>query len=151
MNLIFPDSFPNKAIFDCFLKPTVDESDERFKFGNPDLPALRNLAVNRFGWTRQKFDDFVLPAVKKWRSGETQTQLTSFLSKAEQRPAIDELKLSKRLQAAFEKLKNSPNFQIENKTKTKGPVKAAAAKKSKIGTKASKKVEKSKKSKKSGQ
>lgn len=69
---------------DAYYHPTVDSSEEPFKWGLPDLDALRqyvtcrhplilhsdNYCRNRFfnaelGWAQEKVDDLLLPIIHK--------------------------------------------------------------------------------------
>lgn len=66
---------------DAYYHPTVDESEEAFKWGMPDLDALRGyvnfrartgtlLICIRFlreelGWGQSKVDELLLPIIKK--------------------------------------------------------------------------------------
>jgi len=39
--LVFILGFPNAAVVDAYMKPTVDESMEPFSWASPDVPRLR--------------------------------------------------------------------------------------------------------------
>lgn len=61
----FLSGFPSLAVADAYLHPKVDESKEAFSWGLPDLTSLRDFARQKFGWTKTKTDEILLPVVKK--------------------------------------------------------------------------------------
>ena len=65
MKLKLSESFPNRVIFDAYMKPTVDNSAEKFVWGMPQLDELRRYAALKFGWTVEKCDQILLPVMKK--------------------------------------------------------------------------------------
>ncbi|KAK7050894.1 DNA repair protein rad2 [Paramarasmius palmivorus] len=64
-NLYLPPEWPNSAVRDAYYHPTVDESDEPFKWGLPDLDALREFLREELGWGQSKVDDLLLPIIQK--------------------------------------------------------------------------------------
>ncbi|KAI8510430.1 DNA repair protein complementing XP-G [Branchiostoma belcheri] len=56
--------FPNITVVEAYLSPTVDQSKEPFAWGAPDVPSLRQFAMQRFGWTTTKTDEVLLPVMK---------------------------------------------------------------------------------------
>ncbi|KZT73017.1 PIN domain-like protein [Daedalea quercina L-15889] len=63
--LFIPDDWPNPAVRDAYYHPTVDESEEPFKWGLPDLDALRDFFNSELGWSQPKVDDLLLPIIHK--------------------------------------------------------------------------------------
>ncbi|KAI0649075.1 hypothetical protein C8Q79DRAFT_948695 [Trametes meyenii] len=57
--------WPNPAVRDAYYHPTVDGSTEPFKWGMPDLDALRNFFDSELGWDQAKVDDLLLPIIRK--------------------------------------------------------------------------------------
>ncbi|TBU33320.1 PIN domain-like protein [Dichomitus squalens] len=57
--------WPNPAVRDAYYHPTVDESTEPFKWGFPDLDALRGFFNSELGWDQTKVDDLLLPIIRK--------------------------------------------------------------------------------------
>jgi len=95
-----PD-FPSAAVVDAYLHPQIDESQECFDWGLPDLDGLRRypsdpllcssastyltffrFAKAKMGWPEEKVDELVLPILKlQAASAETtQTTITEFSS-----------------------------------------------------------------------
>ncbi|KAI0925793.1 hypothetical protein AcW1_008124 [Taiwanofungus camphoratus] len=64
-DLYIPDDWPNPAVRDAYYHPTVDESEEPFKWGLPDLDALRDFFNSELGWHQTKVDDLLLPIIRK--------------------------------------------------------------------------------------
>ncbi|OBZ72087.1 DNA repair protein rad13 [Grifola frondosa] len=64
-DLYLSNDWPNPAVRDAYYHPTVDESDEPFKWGLPDLDALRNFFNSELGWNQAKVDDLLLPIIHK--------------------------------------------------------------------------------------
>ncbi|KAF9267851.1 PIN domain-like protein [Marasmius fiardii PR-910] len=64
-DLYLPPEWPNSAVRDAYYHPTVDESEEPFKWGLPDLDALREFLREELGWDQSKVDDLLLPIIQK--------------------------------------------------------------------------------------
>lgn len=64
-DLYLPDDWPNPAVRDAYYRPTVDESDEPFKWGLPDLDGLRELFLEELGWSRSKVEELLLPIIQR--------------------------------------------------------------------------------------
>ncbi|KAI0787632.1 hypothetical protein C8Q74DRAFT_1252930 [Fomes fomentarius] len=63
--LYLPGEWPNPTVRDAYYHPTVDESTEPFKWGMPDLDALRSLLNSELGWDQTKVDELLLPIIRK--------------------------------------------------------------------------------------
>ncbi|KAF8653599.1 hypothetical protein AX16_003843 [Volvariella volvacea WC 439] len=64
-DLYLPADWPNPAVRDAYYHPTVDSSDEPFKWGIPDLDALREFFRMELGWQQNKVDDLLLPIIQR--------------------------------------------------------------------------------------
>ncbi|KAI0833524.1 hypothetical protein BC628DRAFT_1308717 [Trametes gibbosa] len=64
-DLYLPSEWPNPTVRDAYYHPTVDDSREDFKWGMPDLDALRNFFNAELGWDQTKVDDLLLPIIHK--------------------------------------------------------------------------------------
>ncbi|TFY57352.1 hypothetical protein EVJ58_g7063 [Rhodofomes roseus] len=70
--LFIPDDWPNPR--DAYYHPTVDQSGEPFKWGLPDLDALRDFFNAELGWSQSKVDDLLLPIIRKMgKRGQSNT------------------------------------------------------------------------------
>ncbi|KAF7312402.1 hypothetical protein MIND_00253600 [Mycena indigotica] len=66
-SLYLPPEWPNPLVRDAYYHPTVDESEERFKWGLPDLDALRDFLRGELSWGTEKVDQLLLPIIQKMR------------------------------------------------------------------------------------
>ncbi|KDQ57323.1 hypothetical protein JAAARDRAFT_35946 [Jaapia argillacea MUCL 33604] len=64
-DLYLSPEWPNPAVRDAYYHPTVDSSDEPFKWGLPDLDALRGFLHEELGWGQAKVDDLLLPIIQR--------------------------------------------------------------------------------------
>ncbi|KAH7930209.1 PIN domain-like protein [Leucogyrophana mollusca] len=64
-DLYLPQEWPNALVRDAYYHPTVDSSEEPFKWGMPDLDALRGFLREELGWNQTKVDDLLLPIIQK--------------------------------------------------------------------------------------
>ncbi|EPQ52893.1 hypothetical protein GLOTRDRAFT_10815, partial [Gloeophyllum trabeum ATCC 11539] len=84
-DLYLPPDWPNPAVRDAYYHPTVDSSEEPFKWGLPDLDALRGFLHEELGWGQIKVDDLLLPIIQRvGKRGQTaalnrQGNLNTFL------------------------------------------------------------------------
>ncbi|XP_071489512.1 DNA excision repair protein ERCC-5-like [Diadema antillarum] len=76
--LTLPGDFPNPCVADAYLSPMVDESEDPFEWGVPDLDLIREFARERMGWQKSKVDETLLPVLKRLNEKQAQTKITSF-------------------------------------------------------------------------
>ncbi|KAK7033213.1 hypothetical protein R3P38DRAFT_2619130 [Favolaschia claudopus] len=71
-DLYLPAEWPNPTVRDAYYHPTVDSSEEPFKWGLPDLDALREFLYAELHWSPEKVDELLLPVIQKIRKrGQT--------------------------------------------------------------------------------
>ncbi|XP_030838334.1 DNA repair protein complementing XP-G cells isoform X2 [Strongylocentrotus purpuratus] len=80
--LVLPDEFPNPLIAKAYTNPAIDESEEGFQWGLPDLGLLREFARERFGWMKTKLDEQLLPVLQRLNEKQVQSKMTSFFGVA---------------------------------------------------------------------
>lgn len=97
--------FPNQAVVQAYLFPTVDESKETFTWGKPNVVLLCDYARQKFGWTKGKFDDTMIPILRRMEENKNQKLLDMYF-KAKASPRSIEPNLSKRVQKALRRLNN---------------------------------------------
>ncbi|CAE6417991.1 unnamed protein product [Rhizoctonia solani] len=79
------EEWPNPKVREAYLEPTVDESEERFQWGLPDLDGLRRFLGDELSWPTEKVDETIIPIIRRMtqRSSSTtanrQGTLTSFI------------------------------------------------------------------------
>ncbi|RZF39497.1 hypothetical protein LSTR_LSTR001018 [Laodelphax striatellus] len=97
------EGFPSKDVVDAYLKPCVDESEEAFSWGSPDVDGLKSYAQRKFGWSPNKVDELLLPVIKSLTQKTSQTRIETFFN---MRPAIPQHndRVSRRVQRAVERM-----------------------------------------------
>lgn len=117
LKLVLGENFPDKKIVDAYLYPDIDESTEKFTWGRPDLDALRDYTLERFGWNKSKVDETLLPVIKKLGERDTQTHLDSFFTVSLKKQK--ELFPSKRIMSALKKITSPQKEGSGSETKAK--------------------------------
>lgn len=64
-DLYLQQDWPNPLVRDAYYHPTVDSSEEPFKWGIPDLDALRHFINKELGWNQSKVDDLLMPIIQR--------------------------------------------------------------------------------------
>ncbi|KAG8970514.1 DNA repair protein rad2 [Tulasnella sp. 419] len=64
-DLYLGSDWPNSSVKDAYYHPTVDQSTENFRWGLPDLDALREFLKEELGWSAAKVDETILPIIRK--------------------------------------------------------------------------------------
>lgn len=74
------EGFPNAIVFDAYIRPEVDESTEKFKWGRVDFNGLSQFCWDKFGWSSEKFENYISPLKKelKGRIGPQQRRIDEF-------------------------------------------------------------------------
>lgn len=107
--LFLSAQFPDQIVFDAYKYPEVDHSDEQIKWGVPNLDQIRSFLMYNVGWTQERVDEVMVPLIKdmnrKLREG-TQSSINEFFSTSHYQNT-KELKLSKRIKAAANKLRKT--------------------------------------------
>ena len=88
---VIPADFPSEKVVQEYRSPPVDSSlaslvaagdpsaiKAAFHWGTPDLPMLRKMCLERFGWEHSKTDDLVLPAVHNFEARNKQRSIEDF-------------------------------------------------------------------------
>lgn len=66
--LDIPDDFPNPLVIAAYYHPTVDDSNQKFEWGQPQLDSLRIFLTEAFGWSEEKADQVLLPVLREMNS-----------------------------------------------------------------------------------
>lgn len=74
----FPGAFPDLHVVQAYNEPMVDDSDEGFSWQRPDLDGLRKFVEERFSWSRNKADSFLLPLVRRLEMREVRAYVFIF-------------------------------------------------------------------------
>ncbi|CAC5405682.1 ERCC5 [Mytilus coruscus] len=73
-----PEGFPNELVVAAYMKPEVDDSDEKFAWGQPELDLIRLFTKTKFGWSQEKCDETLVPMMKQFNLRQTQTRINTF-------------------------------------------------------------------------
>ncbi|XP_041483419.1 LOW QUALITY PROTEIN: DNA repair protein complementing XP-G cells-like [Lytechinus variegatus] len=141
--LVLPDEFPNPLIAKAYMNPVIDESDEGFQWGSPDLGLLREYARERFGWMRTKVDENLLPVLKRLNEKQVQSKMTSFFGIVHHgnRKKI----ASKRMRNALMQMERSSSEEDEEESESEEEEERRPKKRKKVSSEAGKKRVKRKK------
>ncbi|KAI5629572.1 DNA repair protein complementing XP-G cells, partial [Silurus asotus] len=116
--------FPNPAVAEAYLQPTVDPSEGLFCWGHPQLDLIKEyplFAACRFGWNSRKTEETLQPVLKQLSTQQTQLRIDSFFRLEQQeKQAIR----SQRLRRAVTCLKRKERDRAESSDdETVSPVK----------------------------
>ncbi|KAK9377663.1 uncharacterized protein V1513DRAFT_482030 [Lipomyces chichibuensis] len=56
--------FPDPAVDDAYLHPTVDSDPTEFVWGTPDLDRIRSFLMSTIGWGKERADEVLVPLIK---------------------------------------------------------------------------------------
>ncbi|KAK4132277.1 PIN domain-like protein [Trichocladium antarcticum] len=79
--LFLPAGFPSPAVADAYRAPEVDSSPEAFRWGVPNLDALRRFLMATVGWDRERTDEVLVPVIRDMNRREaegTQSNITRY-------------------------------------------------------------------------
>ncbi|XP_032665302.1 DNA repair protein complementing XP-G cells homolog [Odontomachus brunneus] len=107
-NVKLDKDFPSQAVVQAYLFPTIDESKETFTWGKPNAVLLCDYTRQKFGWTKGKFDDTMIPVLRRMEERKSQKILDLYF-KAMISPKSIEPNLSKRVQKALHRLNSEGN------------------------------------------
>ncbi|GAA5811283.1 hypothetical protein MFLAVUS_004716 [Mucor flavus] len=71
--LEIPEDFPNPLVVDAYYHPTVDKSEQKFEWGQPQLDSLRVYLTGAFSWSEEKVDQVLLPVLREMNSKKSNT------------------------------------------------------------------------------
>ena len=77
--------FPVRQVFDAYHHPTIDSTPTPFRWGKPQLDAVRDYMKRYCGWKPEKTDAALIPVIKEM--SQTQTTLDRYLSPQKPRPS----------------------------------------------------------------
>ncbi|XP_068435766.1 DNA excision repair protein ERCC-5 isoform X2 [Clinocottus analis] len=67
--------FPNPAVAQAYLQPAVDQSDNLFSWGRPQLDMIKEFCLGRFGWSSRRTEETLQPVIKQLSSQQISTCL----------------------------------------------------------------------------
>eukprot|EP00794_Sanderia_malayensis_P011202 gene11202-12377_t len=78
LNLELPRGFPNDKVWEAYINPTVDTSEEQFEWGKPDAQCIREFAKRKFGWSNSRTDELLLPVIKNVNQRKDQSNIEKY-------------------------------------------------------------------------
>ncbi|XP_075933807.1 DNA excision repair protein ERCC-5 isoform X2 [Anarhichas minor] len=76
--------FPNPAVAQAYLQPAVDQSDNFFSWGRPQLDMIKEFCLSRFGWSSRRTEETLQPVIKQLSTQQTQLRIDSFFRMEQQ-------------------------------------------------------------------
>lgn len=102
-----PESFPDRIVFDAYIRPEVDKDDTKFQWGVPNLDSIRSFLMYNVKWTQGRVDEVLVPLIRdinRKKTEGTQSTLGEFFPQ-ELIQTRKELTLGKRMKKATDKLR----------------------------------------------
>ncbi|KAF3480632.1 DNA-repair protein rad13 [Arthroderma uncinatum] len=121
--LFLPPGFPDKTVEKAYLEPEVDSDPSEFKWGVPDLDAVRQFLMATIGWSPERTDEVLVPVIRDVNRREqegTQSNITGFFQGPQGAGAFAPRQRTagkSRMEKAFGRLRN----QAEAKQTTLDP------------------------------
>ncbi|XP_016967615.1 DNA excision repair protein ERCC-5 homolog isoform X2 [Drosophila biarmipes] len=115
-NIELHEGFPNGAVVEAYLAPTIDDNREAFSWGTPDVESIREFARKSFGWTTSKTDDILMPVMKKINEKKIQGSIRNYFT-AKSALRVQQPQVSKRVQLAIDKMSGKIGEEMPEKPK----------------------------------
>ncbi|KAH8324109.1 hypothetical protein KR074_000052 [Drosophila pseudoananassae] len=115
-NIELHEGFPNGAVVEAYLAPTVDDNKEAFSWGSPDVELIREFTRKSFGWTASKTDDILMPVIKKINEKKVQGSIRNYFT-AKSALRVQQPQVSKRVQLAIDKMSGKIDEETPEKPK----------------------------------
>uniref|UniRef100_A0A8C1AWZ2 Excision repair cross-complementation group 5 n=1 Tax=Cyprinus carpio carpio TaxID=630221 RepID=A0A8C1AWZ2_CYPCA len=116
--------FPNPAVAEAYLQPTVDQSDASFSWGHPHLELIKEYPschLHRFGWSSRKTEETLQPVLKQLQSQQTQLRIDSFFRLEQQeRQSIHSQRLRRAVTCLKRKEREEEEEEEESSPSKKG-------------------------------
>lgn len=106
------EGFPYLNVVEAYLYPKVDSNSEKFSWGQPNDEAIRDFTRKKFGWTRLKTDETLLPVLDRLNTRKLQKSITNYFN-LQSTPTDKNLKVSKRMRTALNKLSGNTEDDTE--------------------------------------
>jgi len=112
-----PPNFPSMEVFDAYINPIVDTSTEKFSWAIPNFVAVRDYTSDKFGWSKGKTDQVLMPVIQKMTSigknAEFQSRIDNYFQseRMELPKKGSKLESSKRVKDAIDKVLNKKSSE----------------------------------------
>ncbi|XP_039479425.1 DNA excision repair protein ERCC-5 homolog [Drosophila santomea] len=125
-NIELHEGFPNGAVVEAYLAPTIDDNRDAFSWGTPDVESIREFTRKSFGWTTSKTDDILMPVMKKINEKKIQGSIRNYFT-AKSALRVQQPHVSKRVQLAIDKMSGKIDETPEKPKKVARTRRAKAA------------------------
>ncbi|XP_070068971.1 DNA excision repair protein ERCC-5 homolog [Drosophila takahashii] len=125
-NIELHEGFPNGAVVEAYLDPTIDDNRDAFSWGTPDVESIREFTRKSFGWTTSKTDDILMPVMKKINEKKIQGSIRNYFT-AKSALRVQQPQVSKRVQLAIDKMSGKIDDTPEKPKKVTRAKRAKAA------------------------
>ncbi|KAH8355841.1 hypothetical protein KR200_001467 [Drosophila serrata] len=115
-NIELHEGFPNGAVVEAYLAPTIDDNRDAFSWGSPDVESIREFTRKSFGWTTSKTDDILNPVMKKINEKKIQGSIRNYFA-AKSALRVQQPQVSKRVQSAIDKMSGKIDVETPEKPK----------------------------------
>ncbi|KAH8333552.1 hypothetical protein KR059_000671 [Drosophila kikkawai] len=115
-NIELHEGFPNGAVVEAYLAPTIDDNRDAFSWGSPDVESIREFTRKSFGWTTSKTDDILMPVMKKINEKKIQGSIRNYFA-AKSALRVQQPQVSKRVQSAIDKMSGKIDVETPEKPK----------------------------------
>ncbi|XP_013168210.1 PREDICTED: DNA repair protein complementing XP-G cells [Papilio xuthus] len=109
-NVQLTEDFPSMRVVQAYLEPNVEESDEKFTWGNIDITILRDYTKTKFGWSQNKLDEIIKPVLSRINDRKTQRSVQDYFKAKIDFQSLED-KMSKRVKAAVQMM--DPEYKAE--------------------------------------
>nr|XP_047130927.1 DNA excision repair protein ERCC-5 homolog isoform X2 [Hydra vulgaris] len=62
-----PSNFNSNEVWEAYLNPIVDQSKEKFEWGNPDIESIKQFASDKMAWSFSNTLETLKPLLEKWK------------------------------------------------------------------------------------
>lgn len=108
-----PSDFPSSAIYDGYMDPMADDSEEKFSWGVPDEEALKEYARRQFGWDKRRIEERLVPVMRRVSEKKSQTTIESYFFRTAMSAEPERFR-SKRVNEALKRIAASQSQQYES-------------------------------------
>ncbi|KAH8282757.1 hypothetical protein KR054_009518 [Drosophila jambulina] len=115
-NIELHEGFPNGAVVEAYLAPTIDDNRDAFSWGSPDVESIREFTRKSFGWTTSKTDDILMPVMKKINEKKIQGSIRNYFA-AKSALRVQQPQVSKRVQTAIDRMSGKIDAETPEKPK----------------------------------
>ncbi|KOB67908.1 DNA-repair protein complementing XP-G cells [Operophtera brumata] len=135
-NISLNDEFPSVRVVQAYLEPNIEQSEDKFSWGELDITVLRDYTKAKFGWSQNKLDEIIKPVLKRMVERKSQKSMQDYFKKKINFQSLED-QMSKRVKAAVQRM--GPELPIEeaqsiaSETKHKAKRKINKGKESVVG------------------